>query len=126
MSQFKNVSPDGRFVGWGTPPRHVLPGEVITVVADADEGYDCQPTIWEPVDKEAFAARQAARQPVVPSAVEAAQQQVVDTQQSLVAAETPEEIEALQAKLDEDAAALAHAQEQAAGTDETATADAPA
>lgn len=64
---YRNVSADVREVVVGHVGPRVIPPDGLLVVADEyAESYDCQPTIWDPVDQAAFDERESARKPVAP------------------------------------------------------------
>lgn len=55
---FRNVSSDTRSVGFGVLiPQAVAPDGVVAVDDAAAGAYDCQPSIWQPVDPAAADTR---------------------------------------------------------------------
>lgn len=98
--EYKNVSGHTRLSPYGVIGSKIIPADgILLVVDEAAESYDCQPTIWEPVDTDGFHAREAERE-----AGHAADE--VEPEPS----PDPAEVAVLEEKVAEDEAALATAE----------------
>lgn len=69
--EYRNVSGHERLAQYGVVGSRITAADgILRVVDEAADSYDCQPTIWEPVDQAGFAARQDARERAAAPAVE--------------------------------------------------------